>query len=240
MSTEDSAAGTGPGTLIASGRAADVFDLGDGTVLRRYRSEHDVAPEGRLMQWLASAGVSVPTVRRAEGRDLVMDRVIGPTMLDDLQRRPWRLWHHTKTLAEVQRSINAVTAPDWAPASGIGAGGNVIVHGDLHPMNVMLGADGPVVIDFTNAGRGTAAFDAAISYVLMSTFETSGAVDRVAQQLLVRAFRLARGRSLVDEGLADACDYRLADPNVTDGECRRVEQLRSTRSGAPGRDGAFR
>jgi len=228
LSTEHGAAGRGPGTLIASGRAADVFDLGDGTVLRRYRSDHDVAPEGRLMQWLASAGVPVPTVHRAEGRDLVMDRVTGPTMLDDLQRRPWRLSHHTKTLAEVQRSINAVTAPDWTASTG--AAGNVIVHGDLHPMNVMLGPDGPVVIDFTNAGRGTAAFDAAISYVLMSTFETTGAVDRVGQQLLVRAFHLARGRSLVDEGLAGACDYRLADPNVTDGERRRVERLRSPRS----------
>jgi len=188
------------------------------------------------MRWLASAGVPVPNVHRAEGRDLVMDRVSGPTMLEDLQRRPWQLWHHSKALAEVQRSINAVTAPDWAPASGAGAGagaGKVIVHGDLHPMNVILGPEGPVVIDFTNAGRGTAAFDAAISFVLMSTFETSGAVDRVGQQLLVRAFHRARGAALVDEGLANACDYRLADPNVTDGERGRVERLRSTRSVAP-------
>ena len=29
-----------PGPLIASGRAADVYDLGDGTVLRRYRTAH--------------------------------------------------------------------------------------------------------------------------------------------------------------------------------------------------------
>jgi Ser/Thr protein kinase RdoA (MazF antagonist) len=222
-----------PGTLIASGRAADVFDLGDGTVLRRYRSDHDVTAEGRLMQWLASAGIPVPVVHRAEGRDLVMERVDGPSMLDDLQRRPWRLWRHTKTLAEVQRRINTITAPSWAPSPNARPAGDVVVHGDLHPMNVMLGPAGPVVIDFTNAGRGSAAFDAATSFVLMSTFETSGVVDRVGQQLLVRAFRRTRGADLVDEGLTEACDHRLADVNVTDGERRRVEELRSTRSPAP-------
>ena len=233
MSNENTTGEQQPGTLIASGRAADVFDLGDGTVLRRYRSDHDVAAEGRLMRWLASAGIPVPIVHRAEGRDLVMERVDGPTMLDDLQRRPWRLWQHTKTLAEMQRRINAVMAPSWATAPNAGLAGDVVVHGDLHPMNVLLGPTGPVVIDFTNAGRGSAAFDAAISFVLMSTFETSGVIDRVGQRFLVRGFRRSRGADLVDEGLADACDYRLADTNVTDGERRRVTALRSTRSAAP-------
>ena len=232
MSKENAAGEQPPGTLIASGRAADVFDLGDGTVLRRYRSDHDVTAEGRLMHWLASAGIPVPIVHRAEGRDLVMERVDGPTMLDDLQRRPWRLWQHTKTLAEVQRRINEVIAPSWATAPNAELAGDVVVHGDLHPMNVLLGPAGPVVIDFTNAGRGSAAFDAAISFVLMTTFETSGVVDRVGQQLLVRAFRRTRGADLVDEGLADACDYRLSDTNVTDGERRRVRQFLDSIGGA--------
>ena len=32
--------GDTPGPLLASGRAADVFDIGDGKVLRRYRAPH--------------------------------------------------------------------------------------------------------------------------------------------------------------------------------------------------------
>ncbi len=217
-----------PGRLIASGRAADVLDLGDGTVLRRYRTDHDVGPEGRLMAWLASSGIPVPIVHATDGRDMVMDRVTGPTMLDDLQRKPWRLWRHTKTLAALQRSINEVAAPDWLTSDGSTPVGDVIVHGDLHPMNVILGPRGPVVIDFTNAGRGSAAFDAAMSYVLMSAFETSGLIDRIGQRLLVSAFRRARGRSLVDRGLDDACRVRLADVHTTDGERIRVERLRPT------------
>jgi len=64
----------------------------------------------------------------------------------------------------------------------VGPNGTVVAHGDLHPMNVILGPQGPVAIDWTNAGRTTAAFDAASSYVLMSTFETNGAVDRAGQR----------------------------------------------------------
>jgi Ser/Thr protein kinase RdoA (MazF antagonist) len=214
-----------PGRLIASGRAADVFDLGDGTVLRRYRSDHDSGPEGRLMAWLAARGVAVPLVHRADGRDLVMDHVGGPSMLDDLQRRPWRLRRHARTLAALQRSINDVEAPDWLSAGTAGPDGSGIVHGDLHPMNVILGPDGPVVIDFTNATRGPATFDAAVSYLLMSTFETSGAIDRLGQRLLVAAFRRSRGREIVDAGLEAACRFRLADVNVTIGERERVGRL---------------
>jgi Ser/Thr protein kinase RdoA (MazF antagonist) len=214
-----------PVRLIASGRAADVFDLGDGTVLRRYRSDHDSGPEGRLMAWLAARGVAVPLVHRADGRDLVMDHVVGPSMLDDLQRRPWRLRRHARTLAELQRSINDVEAPDWLSAGTAGPDGSGIVHGDLHPMNVILGPDGPVVIDFTNATRGPATFDAAMSYLLMSTFETSGAIDRLGQRLLVAAFRRSRGREIVDAGLVAACRFRLADVNVTIGERERVGRL---------------
>ena len=103
MSNNEVSPDRAPGRLIASGRAADVFDLGDGTVLRRYRNDHDSGPEGRVMGWLAASGVSVPTVHRATGREMVMDHVSGPTMLDDLQRRPWRLWRHARTLADLQR-----------------------------------------------------------------------------------------------------------------------------------------
>jgi Ser/Thr protein kinase RdoA (MazF antagonist) len=137
LNDHDGGSDVPPCRLIASGRAADVFDLGDGTALRRYRSEHDCEPEGRLMGWLAESGVPVPLVHRATGRDLVMDHVSGPSMLDDLQRRPWRLRRHARTLAALQRSINDVVAPDWLLPDDRVPDGSSVVHGDLHPMNVI-------------------------------------------------------------------------------------------------------
>jgi aminoglycoside phosphotransferase (APT) family kinase protein len=214
-----------PGSLLASGRAADVYDLGDGTVLRRYRTDHDCTAEARLMIWLDTQGVPVPTVHRADGRDIVMDLVAGPTMVDDLLARPWRAVRHARELARLQRALHRREAPPWLPvAPGVSAGERVL-HLDLHPMNVIAADGGSVIIDWTNASRGDPAFDAAMTYVLMAHYEATGFTERIGQRVMVAAFASFRGRSLVRRGLPDAVRYRLGDRNVTPGERRNLERL---------------
>src|SRR6516225_5170381 len=78
-----------PGPLLGAGRSADVYALGPGRVLRRYRVPIDVAAEARLMRYLAASGYPVPEVYDADGRDLVLERLDGTDMLKDLGRRPW-------------------------------------------------------------------------------------------------------------------------------------------------------
>jgi Ser/Thr protein kinase RdoA (MazF antagonist) len=207
-----------PATPMASGRAADVYDLGDGSVLRRYRTDHDVGAEARLMRWLWSRGVPVPAVSRAEGRDLVMEHVAGPTMLEDLQRRPWRLALHARTLARLQRRLATIDAPGWLPPDDLLEDGPSVLHLDLHPMNVLLGPQGPVVIDWTNARRGPAGVDAATTHLLMACAEVDGRRDRIGRRVLVSTFDLARGRRLVADHLLAAARRRMADPNVTEHE----------------------
>jgi aminoglycoside phosphotransferase (APT) family kinase protein len=205
-----------------------VFDLGDGTVLRRYRHDHDSAPEAAAMRFLAAQGYPVPAVTSVDGRDLVMERIDGPTMLDDLGARPWTVVRHARTLARLQQQLASITAPSWLPPAPppVPPGGG-IVHLDLHPMNVILSARGPVVIDWTNAGSGDGGFDAAYTYVLMATFEVESWIDRIGQQVITRAFRQARGRRAVAQHLVAACDLRLVDDGVTAGEAVRVASLRA-------------
>lgn len=214
-----------PGRLVASGRAADVYDLGDGTVLRRYRTDHDCATEARLMIWLDTQGVPVPTVHRADGPDIVMDRVNGPTMLEDLGARPWRVVRHARTLARIQRAVHRCEAPSWLPVAHGVSDGDRVLHLDLHPMNVILGHGGPVVIDWTNASRGDPAFDAALTCALMASFEADGPAERIARRVMVGVFVWSRGRRLVAGALPAAVRYRLADRNVTPGERENLERL---------------
>ena len=214
-----------PGRLMASGRAADVYDLGDGTVLRRYRSDRDATVEGRVMTWVREQGIAVPTVHRAGGTDIVMDLVPGPTMLADLTARPWRVISHARLLARLQRSVNELRSPDWMPRCVGVPDAGVVVHLDLHPMNVILSPDGPTIIDWTNAASGAGSFDSSMSFLLMATFETSGLRDRVGQRVLVESFRWACGRSDVGRSLRAAADHRLADRNVTPGERQALHRL---------------
>ena len=72
-----------PGTLVGSGRNADVYDIGDGRVLRRYRDARParwVEAEAQVMAHARVAGVPVPEVFDVAGADIVMECVTGPTM----------------------------------------------------------------------------------------------------------------------------------------------------------------
>jgi tRNA A-37 threonylcarbamoyl transferase component Bud32 len=97
-----------PGPLLGAGRAADVYDIGAGRVLRRYRVPFDVQPEAAIMQHLHRAGFPVPAVYDADGRDLVMERLDGRDMLVDLGRRPWLARRHARTLAEMHNRLHQV------------------------------------------------------------------------------------------------------------------------------------
>lgn len=220
-----------PDRLIASGRAADVYDLGDGTVLRRYRDDrHDIECEARAMRHVAEHGVPVPAVVSATGRDLVMERVEGHTMFDALDDRPLHGLRLMRLLADVQAQIAAVPAPSWLMPPGWSASHRddapAVLHLDLHPMNVLLSDDGPVVIDWTNVAGGPAGFDAAVTYVVMATYAVDDRQQQLAQRALVGAFRRARGKRLLDPFLVAACDHRLADRGTTPEERERVVALR--------------
>lgn len=76
--------------LIGAGRDADVWALDSTRVLRRYRHGGSADEEARVMAHLAGVGFAVPRVHDVNGADLVMDRLTGPTMAQDLARRPWR------------------------------------------------------------------------------------------------------------------------------------------------------
>jgi aminoglycoside phosphotransferase (APT) family kinase protein len=218
----------GPGPLIGSGRAADVYALGDGQVLRRYKTAHSCAAEAELMRYLREAGYPVPEVFAVAGPDLVMQRLDGRDMLADLASRPWRAVAHARTLARLHDQLHQIAAPAGL-APSVGPGGRVL-HLDLHPGNVMLTADGPFVIDWTNGCAGEPGADVAMAYLIMASSEIDGLPWWLAPVArgLVRVF-LSRFRAAVhdDPGphLARAAAYRLHDPNVRRAEAARLRRL---------------
>jgi tRNA A-37 threonylcarbamoyl transferase component Bud32 len=158
-----------PGPLIGAGRAADVYDIGGGRVLRRYRTPIDVQPEAEIMRHLHDAGFPVPAVYDFDGGDLVLERLDGKDMLVDLGRRPWLARRHARTLAQMHNRLHQVHAPAWL-ARPLGPGDRVM-HLDLHPGNIMLTSRGPVVIDWSNAAAGPAGADVAMAYLIMASSE---------------------------------------------------------------------
>ena len=227
-----------PGPLLASGRDADIFDVGNGSVLRRARSGRPLHREARVMQLAHAAGYPVPEVHGIsdDGVDLVMERVEGPTLLDDLASHPWRVHRFADLLAGLLLDLHAIEvttsadAPDDAvPAASTGAGSSLI-HLDLHPLNVLMSPKGPVVIDWANAGAGVAEMDMAVTWVVMAGASVPGGRvtalvgsalrDRYLRRLL-RSFDL----EVIRRCLPDAAAWKMADANIDDAERAHMQRL---------------
>jgi tRNA A-37 threonylcarbamoyl transferase component Bud32 len=226
-----------PGRLIGSGRAADVFELDGNRVLRRYRIRADVSHEARLMTYLRSAGFPVPEVFDADGPDLVMARLRGTDMLSDLARRPWLARRHARTLAQMHDRLHQIEPPPGLPAvfqpaaaNGAASQVNRVLHLDLHPGNVMLTADGPMVIDWSNGAAGPAGADVAMATLIMEVSEVDdlpAPVRLVAGRVraaLVRHFRETVGDDPVPYVRA-AAEARMRDRNVRPAEIELLRRM---------------
>jgi len=218
-----------PGSPVGFGRSADVYDIGHGRVLRRYRDPaRSVRYEAEVMTWARAHGVPVPEVFDADGLDLVMEKVDGPTMLADAARHPWRIISHAAALARLHGQVHAVPALDWLRAPfGEGA---ALLHLDLHPENVLLSARGPVLIDWEGAGRGPAEADLALCWVVVAMSEVPGsawqrAVGRAGQRLFAGTVLRRAGLRVDAARLAEAARFRLLDPNLRAAEAARVRRV---------------
>ena len=185
--------------------------------------------EAAAMQLARSHGFPVPAVYDAGGRDLVLERVDGSSMLTDLARRPWRLGRHARMLAELHRGLHRIPAPKGL-RSPLGRGDR-LVHFDLHPENVLLSSRGPVVIDWSNASRGEPADDVALTWVILATSEIPGpllfrAVGRVGRDAFVEAFAAAAAEPDARDRIPMVAQRRLqVDPHLRESERAALEAL---------------
>jgi tRNA A-37 threonylcarbamoyl transferase component Bud32 len=200
---------------VAAGRASEIFDLGDGRILRRFKAGGDPEREARVMRHARARGYPVPEVLEVGDDALVLERINGPTMLQDVFRRPWRLRKHALLLAGLHKRLHEIDGLD----------GGRLLHLDLHPENVILSEAGPVVIDWTNAQGGEPALDVAMAWVILAT--TGGIPGR----LFVRAFLPQFDVEEVRRTLPEAADLRLRDANVTEREREAVRRLRYREAG---------
>ena len=223
-----------PGKFVGAGRSADVYDIGDGRVLRRYRDGREarhVETEALVMKHARAFGVPVPEVFDVSGADIVMERAVGPTMLEVLGRRPWTVRAQARLLARLHGLVHRV------PASGLAGidlplpfgDGDALLHRDLHPINVILTPDGPVIIDWESAACGPPIADVAMTWVIIGFSDVPGdgvsaAVVRAGQSILTRTFARAAG-PLDEAWRVTAARERLADPHVLPSEAARLRKL---------------
>ena len=214
-----------PGTLIGTGRNADVYDIGGGRVLRRYRDiSHARAIElqARVMAAARASGVPVPEVFEVTGSDIVMERAVGsddagsagPPRRGPCARRPG-CW------PGCTRSSTRSRPPPGLPAPSLRRR-DALLHRDLHPDKRDPHCGRPD--DHRLGGRGprTRDADVAMTWVIIAFSEVpenalAAAAVRGVQGHFTRSFVRAAG-PLDQAWRTKAVGHRLLDPNVLPAE----------------------
>lgn len=229
------------GVEVGRGRDAVILALGSDRVVRRtIDAERDHIGEAAVMEHVRAAGYPVPRVHRVAPGEMVLDRIDGPTLLDDLTGHPWRVRGAAGLLVELHDRLHRIEAPSGLRPHPVP--GRAVLHQDLHPGNVLLSPDGPVVIDWTNACRGDQAADVALTWLLMATSELEdeplppGLLDGLGARVVRRAtpalrrylthrFLAGAGRDEARRVLAAVAAVRLADRNVLPAEAVAISAL---------------
>jgi aminoglycoside phosphotransferase (APT) family kinase protein len=196
-----------------------------------------MAAEARIMEYVRARGYPAPAVDEVsdDGLDLVMERIDGVDMVATMSKRPWTISRQGRVLADLHGRLHALEAPDWMLDAPVGSGDRVL-HLDLHPLNVIVGPRGPVVIDWTNAARGDPAVDVALTWVLMAagSVSTNRLISLLlgrARAALVRSFLRSSDIETARRRLRDVVGWKVTDPHMSAEEqeqmLRVVEQHES-------------
>ena len=164
---------------------------------RRSKIEREFA----VTKAIRSAGLPVPNVFELIEHDgragIVFERLHGISMMRDAARKPWSVIAAARRFAEFHARMHEIAAPaelptqrklieGWiADAKDLSAidraaaeqslanlpDGNAICHGDFHPENVLLTANGAMIIDWTNGARGNPIGDVARTACVLTRAE---------------------------------------------------------------------
>ncbi len=166
------------------------------------------------------AGLAVPdcfgTVT-VDGRPgIIYERIEGPTMSEQGLARPWLLSRLGRQAAELHAAMHEIMVPGVCPAQRPALelrlrtvqqlpddvrdaairtlaqlpDDSRLCHGDFHPGNILLGPEGPVVIDWPDVKRGSATADVARTVLLLRGAPRHGSspLQKHLLHLVVRAF----------------------------------------------------
>ena len=207
---------------IAHGRTADVYHWDDGYILKLFHNWFElqnIEYELKIARAVHASGVKAPEVKeliQIQGRNgLIYERVIGESMLDMFQHKPWKVFTYARTLARLhaqmhecvfdsasipaqrrrlQNKINHADAlSDSLKTSLLNAlqslpDGNRVCHGDFHPANVLISGEDASVIDWMDASRGNPLADVARTSIILLGAAESEEIPNPFIKSLVKIF----------------------------------------------------
>jgi uncharacterized protein (TIGR02172 family) len=188
--------------LLATGQTSEVFSWGEQRVLKLFLpwvSRETAEQEFRATVLVHTAGVAVPAafelVQVKNRHGIVLERVVGRSLLRQVELQPWLLFRAARQLAELHSQLHDRAAPEglqrqhdqiarWINGDAQLTteqklqtrqhlahlpAGTSLCHGDFHPGNIILTAKGPLIIDWAAGSCGHPLGDVARTSVLFES-----------------------------------------------------------------------
>jgi len=186
--------------LVAKGGQADIYDYGDGKVIRVPRRPQDydrIRYEYGIYVLLSGTTIAAPKafelVEVNGAPSIVMERILGPSMIDEIRKQPYLIRRKAIDLANMHRDLLGVTAAASMTNSKDQAKycvsrsqsltedtkqvlmnvleqlpeGAFLCHGDFHPGNILHSDGKNYIIDWSGATKGDLLYDVAHTYILL-------------------------------------------------------------------------
>lgn len=177
-----------------------------------------VVREADITRRVYEAGLPAPAIdgiAEVEGRlGIVLERLHGPSMMSEVMRDPAGLESHIATMASLHIQLHDARVAGLplqrprlesriAEAPGLSRKqresllerlrglpeGNVVCHGDFHPLNILLTRTGPVLIDWLDATTGNPIADLARTLIIAETASAPPGLPRREFARLLASFR---------------------------------------------------
>lgn len=215
--------------LMAQGGQADIYELDSNKIIRVLRNKNDeeaLKIEMSVMKSLHDRGKSVPEVyeflKVEEKPSIIMEKINGSTMIDELRKNPLKIFKQAEKLAELHMEVAdcadglEMVSINERAAHLIPKGklldselkefvlnilkglpkGNDICHGDFHPGNIMIVNRKYYVIDWFGATIGRKLSDIAHTYLLLKNTPEIPNMPKLQNFLLGCTGSLIAGRYL--------------------------------------------
>lgn len=185
---------------IALGRTAEIYPYENGKVIKLFLAtipQAWVDKEIEIGRYIQQANLPVPKVYETKTINnrvgIIYERVQGPSLLNELAKKPWNVRKYGRLLAILHAQIHDVQAPteletqrEWA-TGGIPASekiaedlktriihlldtlpdGSSLCHGDFHPGNIIITSSGPIIIDWMTVSKGVSSGDVARTLTIL-------------------------------------------------------------------------
>jgi len=202
------------GQPIAQGRTAQIFPWKDGRVVKLYFdwvNPDEADFEARINAEMPAAGMPAPggvDLVEVNGRKGVLfERVEGPTLLEAMAKKPWRMAYFADMMADLHSQLHQISlnwlrdirgyfywaiehGPEGLPADQRDRvverlkqmpEEDGVCHGDFHPDNIILSPRGAVVLDWLTACRGARAADVARTRMMLQIGKPQGVTNRLLE-----------------------------------------------------------